>query len=86
MPIYKITTPAGDIRVVEANVQRAALNHVVKSDYQVEALSAVQLSHLLREHDVTIEQVTPTVKDEAKADIEEVADEAEEGEDNGDEE
>jgi len=71
MPIYKITTPTGTTRVVEAAVQKSALNHVVKSDYAIEPLSVVQLSHLIRENpDLVIEQTEAKTKDEAQADIE----------------
>lgn len=83
MPIYKITTPTGTTRVVEAAVQKSALNHVVKSDYAIEPLSAVQLAGLLRENpELAIEQVAAAPKDEAQADIEGTDSE---GDDNGEE-
>lgn len=84
MPIYKITTPTGTVRVVEAAVQKSALNHVVKSDYAIEPLSAVQLAGLLREQpEIAIEQVTATAKDESQSDVEDNA--SGEGDDNGEE-
>jgi hypothetical protein len=74
MSIYKVTTPTGAVRIVEAPVQKSALNHVVKADYEIEPLSATQLAAVLRENpDVTIEQVTSTTKDEAQLDVEDSA-------------
>lgn len=71
MPVYKVTDTSGKVRVVEAPLQKSALNHVVRADYIIQPLSATQLSKLMRENpELQIEEVVSAVKDEDQSDLE----------------
>ena len=71
MPVYLVKTPTGK-RVVQADTQKSAINHVMKSEVEIEPLSAVQLADLMAEGDLKIEKVAgaaPKV-DENQTDLE----------------
>lgn len=56
MPIYLMTTSKGK-RIVQADTQKSAINHVMRSEIEIEPLNAVALANVLREEGLQIEQV-----------------------------
>ena len=79
MPIYLMTTSKGK-RIVQAETQKSAINHVMRSEIEIEPLNAVALANVLREEGLQIEQVASRKDgDEAKIDtVEDPAEDAEE--------